>query len=195
MKTVENTTIDKLIFDDKNANKHSEKGLRILEKSISKLGLGRSILLDKNNNIIAGNGVTETCGQLGINGVKIIETDGNEIIAVKRMDIDLDSKKGRELAITDNHVAKESINFDRQVLVSLENDYKLDLDYYELDTDSILADAYNYEQKAYDEDKIPYPITIVVNKEDYELWLQVKEKINCENDKKAFFKILKESYL
>lgn len=118
------STIKDLKFDSKNANKHTQKGMRLLDKSISKLGLGRSILIDKDNNIIAGNGVVETAGQLGLEKVKIIETDGSEIIAVKRKDISIDSKKGRELAIADNQTAKVGIDFDLDVI----NDLSIDLD-------------------------------------------------------------------
>jgi hypothetical protein len=38
--------------------------------------------------------------------VIVVETTGNQIVAVKRTDIDLDSKKGREMALADNATAK-----------------------------------------------------------------------------------------
>lgn len=119
-------TINDLIFDSKNANKHTEKGNRLLEKSLSNLGFGRSILLDKHNNIIAGNSTTENAGAIGLDKVKIIETDGNEIIAVKRTDVDINSKKGRELAIADNQTAKEGINFDLDVINGFGTEFDLD---------------------------------------------------------------------
>ena len=51
--------ISDLRFDDKNFNAHTEYGMSLLEKSLRKFGAGRSILIDKNNNIIGGNGVVE----------------------------------------------------------------------------------------------------------------------------------------
>ena len=51
------TTIADLRFDDKNFNRHTSYGMSLLEKSLRELGAGRSILLDKDNNIIAGNGI------------------------------------------------------------------------------------------------------------------------------------------
>jgi hypothetical protein len=101
--------------------------LNLLEKSLSKLGAGRSILLDKDNNIIAGNGVIEVAGQIGLENIKIIETDGNEIIAVKRKDVSINSKKGRELALADNQTAKEGIVFDFEVIDDLANEFDLNL--------------------------------------------------------------------
>lgn len=108
--------IDQLIPDDKNANKGTKKGSELIEKSFKELGAGRFVLLDKNNRLIAGNKSTDAARKAGIKKVRIIETDGTELIAVKRTDVDLDSKQGRELAIADNSSALASIEFDYQVL-------------------------------------------------------------------------------
>ena len=111
-------TIKDLKFDDKNFNKHTEFGMSLLEKSLRQNGAGRSILLDKDNNIIAGNGVVEAAGQIGLDNVKIVETTGDQIIAVKRTDISLNSKKGREMALADNATAKADIEWDFENIIS-----------------------------------------------------------------------------
>lgn len=102
-----------LIHDDKNFNKGSEVGAELIKKSFSKFGAGRSILLDKNNRIIAGNKSVEYSG---IEDVQIVESDGTKIIAVKRTDIDLDSPQGREMALADNASAKANIVFDAELI-------------------------------------------------------------------------------
>lgn len=104
--------IGQLIPDNKNLNKHTEFGTSLLEKSVTKFGLGRSILLDRNNRIIAGNGITETAGANGLEDVIIVETTGDKLVAVKRTDIDLDSKEGRELALADNATANANLSWD-----------------------------------------------------------------------------------
>lgn len=104
--------ISDLKFDDKNFNKHTEYGMSLIEKSLRENGAGRSILIDKDNNIIAGNGVVESAGQIGLDKVKVVETTGDEIIAVKRTDISLNSKKGRKLALADNSTAKADLEWD-----------------------------------------------------------------------------------
>lgn len=96
------SSISELKFDDKNFNKHTEFGMSLLEKSLRENGAGRSILIDKDNNIIAGNGIVEAAGSIGLDKIKIIETNGDEIIAVKRTDIALDSQQGRQMALADN---------------------------------------------------------------------------------------------
>lgn len=91
-----------LKFDDKNFNRHTSYGMSLLEKSLRELGAGRSILLDKDNNIIAGNGIVEAAGSVGLENIKIVETTGDEIVAVKRTDMTLDSEEGRKMAYADN---------------------------------------------------------------------------------------------
>ena len=102
-----------LIHDDKNFNKGSEAGAELIKKSFSKFGAGRSILLDKNNRIIAGNKSVEFSG---IDDVQIVESDGTKLIAVKRTDIDLDTPLGREMALADNASAKANIVFDAELI-------------------------------------------------------------------------------
>jgi DNA modification methylase len=103
--------ISDLTPDNKNYNKGTEFGNSLIEKSLRKFGAGRSILLDKNNRIIAGNKTIENANAIGLEDVIIVETTGNQIVAVKRMDIDLDSKIGRELALADNASAKANIEW------------------------------------------------------------------------------------
>lgn len=106
------SNIKDLKFDDKNFNKHTERGMGLLEKSLRENGAGRSILIDKDNNIIAGNGIVEAAGSVGMEKVKIVETTGDEIIAVKRTDLALDSLQGREMALADNATAAADLEWD-----------------------------------------------------------------------------------
>lgn len=110
--------ITDLIQDDKNFNKGSDFGKKLIKKSIKKFGAGRSILIDKNNNIIAGNKSVENAQEQGIDDVIIVETDGTKLVAVKRTDIDLKTKKGREMALADNASAKANIVFDAELIES-----------------------------------------------------------------------------
>ncbi len=104
-----------LIFDDKNFNKGNEAGKVLIEKSFKQFGAGRSILIDKNNRIIAGNKSAENF--IG-DDVQIIESDGTKLIAVKRTDIDLDTPLGREMALADNATAKANIVWAEDVIAS-----------------------------------------------------------------------------
>lgn len=118
------TSIDKLVFDDKNFNRGTQFGEHLMDKSIRELGLGRSILLDKNNRIIAGNKTTEKAGELGFDKVVVVETDGNTLVAVKRTDVDLDSQKGRELALADNATSKANLEWDSETLAEVMEEFE-----------------------------------------------------------------------
>lgn len=76
------------------------------------------MLIDKDNRIIAGNKTQEQAAQLGMK-VRIIESDGSEIIAVKRTDVSLDSKEGREMALLDNLTTQVNLSWDEAQLESI----------------------------------------------------------------------------
>ena len=111
-----NGNIDQLKFDDKNFNKHTEYGMSLLEKSLRENGAGRSILVDKDDNIIAGNGIVEAAINAGISKTRIVEVTGDELVVVKRTDLELDSKQGREMALADNATAAADLAWDEEKL-------------------------------------------------------------------------------
>ena len=113
--------ISDLRFDDKNFNDHTEYGMSLLEKSLRENGAGRSILIDKDNNIIAGNGIIEAAGNIGLEDLQIVETDGSKIVAVKRTDIALDSAEGRQMALADNATSAADLSWDEDLLNEMFN--------------------------------------------------------------------------
>lgn len=109
--------IDKLVPDNRNFNKGTEYGQHLIEKSLREFGAGRSILIDKNNRVIGGNKTLENAATIGLEDVLIVETTGKQIVAVKRTDIDLDSSKGREMALADNATADANLCFDTDIIM------------------------------------------------------------------------------
>ena len=126
-KQTEVVDIRDIIPDDHNFNAGTEKGREMIEKSFRELGAGRSILLDKNNRIIAGNKSQQAAIATGITKVRIVDTEGDEIVAVRRRDVDLDSKLGRELAFADNATQQVSLAWDETELQQAAQDYGLDI--------------------------------------------------------------------
>lgn len=110
------TNIESLVPDNKNFNKGTEHGDRLMDESLRKFGLARSIVIDKNNRIIAGNKTAEKAADIGFTDVLVVEVDGNQLVAVKRKDIDLDSAKGRELALADNATSKANLAWDESLI-------------------------------------------------------------------------------
>lgn len=123
--TVKEAKLEDLIPDDLNANKGTQYGTHLIEKSFSEFGAGRSILLDKNNRIISGNKSTEGASSVGIEDVIIVETDGTKLVAVKRTDIDLDSESGRKLALADNATSKANLDWDAEAIQAITNQWDI----------------------------------------------------------------------
>ena len=101
-------------FDKRNYRKHSDKNKNLINKSLKECGAARSIVIDNNNEIIAGNGIYEQAQKLGIK-TKIIETDGSELVVVKRTDLATDDEKRKQLAVMDNSTS-DSSEFDFEML-------------------------------------------------------------------------------
>jgi len=104
--------------DPRNANKGTERGMGLLDKSIAELGAGRSIVADKNGLIPAGNKTREALARAGITKAVVIETDGRTPVVVKRMDFDLTrpGDPARRYAYMDNRVAELDLEWDNSIL-------------------------------------------------------------------------------
>jgi hypothetical protein len=110
--------ISEVTLDPDNANSGTERGRALHQQSLETYGAGRSVALDRNNVPIAGNKTIEVAAELGI-PIRVIETDGTELIAVKRIDMDLEDDpegRARGLAIADNLVGQVNLKWNREAL-------------------------------------------------------------------------------
>jgi ParB-like chromosome segregation protein Spo0J len=107
------TSINDLKQDHKNARKRTNQSAELIQESLKRYGAARSIVIDENNRILAGNGTIEGAKAAGIKNVRIIETDGDEIIAVKRTGLSEHDKVG--LALADNRTSDLS-DWDAEML-------------------------------------------------------------------------------
>ncbi len=130
--------LDELIPDRKNANKGTQYGLKLLDDSLRKYGAGRSILVDKHGVIIAGNKTAERAMDLKIEDVIVVKTDGTQLVAVQRTDLDLETdEQARKLAYADNKVGEVDLEWDADALF---NDIEAGLDLSDMFTDNELID-------------------------------------------------------
>jgi len=141
MATTRTGKLSELTPDHSNANRGTERGRYALEASLRKYGAGRSILIDKHGRIIAGNKTAETAADVGIDDVIVVQTDGRQVVAVQRTDLDLDSNEARELAYADNRVGQLDLDFDpAQILADLNAGVNLDQFWRKDELDELLAD-------------------------------------------------------
>ena len=116
------TSINDLQNDHKNARKRTDRSSKLIKESLQKFGAARSIVIDENNRILAGNGTIAGAKAAGIKNLKVIETDGKEIIAVKRTGLSEDEKVG--LALADNRSSDLS-EWDLNMLEELSQEHDL----------------------------------------------------------------------
>lgn len=111
-------------FDKRNYRKHSDSNKRKIKKSLQECGAGRSVLVDADDTLIAGDGVFEQAQAMGI-PTRVIETDGTELVVVKRTDLRTDDDKRKLLAIADN-ATSDNVEWEDNLLA---DDFGLDVLY------------------------------------------------------------------
>ena len=122
---VEQGSLADLIPDSNNANRGTARGRRVLEDSLRKVGAGRSVLADKNGNLIAGNKTAETWGDIAdMDDVLVVHTDGKKLVVVQRDDLDFESddpevrKRTRMAAYFDNRAGEVSLAWDAAATIA-----------------------------------------------------------------------------
>jgi hypothetical protein len=122
---IEHKKITDLKPDPANANAGTERGLRALDDSLAEVGLGRSVLVDKNGYLIAGNKTVERSVDRGFEDAIVVHTRGDKLVVVQRDDLDLtsaDDFKARKLAYYDNRVGQLDLEWNvDQVLSDLQS--------------------------------------------------------------------------
>lgn len=107
-------------FDKRNYRKHSDSNKALIKKSINETGLGRSVVIDSENELIAGNGVVSQLPEG--TPIRVIETDGSELVVVKRTDLKTKDEKRKKLALMDNS-ASDAVEWD---LDNIRDDFDLE---------------------------------------------------------------------
>jgi hypothetical protein len=116
MAKVETVKITALKGDPHNANKGTPRGMGLLEQSLKENGAGRSILLDSEGGIIAGNKTYEKAGEAGFEDVIVVHTTGRELVAVQRDDVEPDSPERTMMALRDNRVGEVNLDWNAEQL-------------------------------------------------------------------------------
>ena len=109
-------TLADLTPDPRNARKHNPRNVGMLEKSLNEVGAARSIVIDENGVVLAGNATIEAAGRAGIERVQVVDADGETIVAVRRTGLTQTQKT--RLALYDNRTA-ELADWDADVIADL----------------------------------------------------------------------------
>ena len=158
--------IEELRQDNLNFNKGTYEGEVLIKKSLERFKAGRSVLIDKDNNIIAGNKTVQAAATMGMK-VRVIETTGDELVAVKRTDIDINSKEGREMALLDNLTTQVNLNWDDVELQNMADEYDIEMN----DWDMALPDIADPDEQPTTEAKDVKELKLVFTPEQYQFVL------------------------
>jgi len=109
-------TLADLTPDPRNARRHNPRNVGMLEKALGEVGAARSIVIDENGVVLAGNATIEAAGRAGIERVQVVDADGETIIAVRRTGLTAAQKT--RLALYDNRTA-ELADWDADVIADL----------------------------------------------------------------------------
>jgi hypothetical protein len=103
--------------DPKNANKGTVRGHKLVKESLHKYGAGRSILVDRNGQIIAGNKTAANAQAAGLDeSVILVPSDGTKLVVVQRTDLEASDPVAKQLAVADNRAAEIGLEWDPAVL-------------------------------------------------------------------------------
>lgn len=102
--------------DPKNARRHGERNKSLIRESLQTVGPLRSIGVDGDNIIRAGNGVYDQAQALGLK-VRVVDAAPDELIAVRRQD--LKGKRAIEAALFDNRAGEVESTWNVDVLAEI----------------------------------------------------------------------------
>ena len=160
--------------DKRNYRKHNQRNLDLIKKSVTEVGLGRSVVIDNENEIVCGNGLVSTLDKN--TPIKVIETDGSELVVVKRTDLATNDDKRKQLAIMDNSTS-ESSEWDFE---KLEADFDTEeLEAWGLDVDFAIEE----EEKEVVEDEVPEEVETKCKLGD--IWQLGEHRLMCGDSTKV----------
>ena len=203
--------IENIVKDKRNLNRGTDKGKQIIEHSVDAYGYGRSIVVNAADEVIGGNHILEEAQKRKAK-IRVIETDGTELVVVKRKDILPNSKEHFGLAIADNRTAQVNLDFDLGEMQDVAKEFTLDLepmDIYLADsninypTGTDLDDTEAMETDFNDFDKEPdntkttkeyvaneFPLSVVLPTKALQIeWQNFKKTHKFKNDTQAFIAI------
>lgn len=185
-----------------NANKGSERGRYALEESFRKFGAGASLVTDKNNKLIVGEQRHEVAGAIGIEDLIIVDSDGTKLVAVRRIDLDVNDPHTMEMAIADNRVGQLSLEWDAEQMQHC-LDLGVNVDAYfrpdELELTLIRSDDDGFHDepppvertaKTTPDDKEKFALAVVLDWSNHQRWQRLKEEFGKKKDTDAFLAMM-----
>ena len=162
--------VTEIQLDPRNYRIHSKENKELIKKSLTECGAGRSVLVDKEGKLIAGNGVFEQAKALKI-PTKIVQTDGNTLVVVQRTDLATADKKRQRLAVMDNSASDLSV-FDND---KIRKDFPIE-EIKELGVQEVEISA---ESPTITEDEVPDAAKVETRVKKGDIWQLGEHRLMC----------------
>jgi len=104
--------------DPRNHNTGTQRGLTMLDKSISEDGAGRSLLATGDGVLIAGNKTQAALMERGIEEVIVVHTDGTRAVIVQRDDVQAGTDRARMMGIRDNRTSEIGLSWNSEQIAA-----------------------------------------------------------------------------
>lgn len=106
-----------LTLDPANTRIHPERNRSTMEASLRRFGAARSIVVDADGVVRAGNGTLEAAKAAGIEDALVVDADGDRLVVVRRMD--WTPSEATAYSIADNRASDQSENDDQALALML----------------------------------------------------------------------------
>ena len=117
------SSIKDLTPDAHNANRHSQRGMGMMQTSLEECGFGDSMTVDKHGNVISGNGRLETLADMQMEDAIVVQSDGTRPVIHQRTDLDLTKDtRAKRLAVLQNRVGQTNLEWDVSELAQMAED-------------------------------------------------------------------------
>jgi hypothetical protein len=134
------TKISQLKPQRRNANRHTQRGMKSLEESIQRDGWIGAVTVAANDETFDGSARLETSVATGFEDAIVVETDGTRPVVVRRTDIPTaDDERAVRLGLAANRVAELNLSWEPEVLAELSGTGALEGLFYDEEIDRILA--------------------------------------------------------
>lgn len=182
--------------DPRNARKHSDRNREVLRASIVEVGAARSIVIDEDGVILAGNATVEAARAAGLTKLHVVDADGDTLVAVRRSG--LSAREKTRLALADNRAAELAgwdadvlAGVDRQDLASLWDDAETDILLRTRLVTPEVAEIAEIAEVAEVAETERFALAIVLTASDMRTWRAYKDGIDKQADTAAFRELLR----
>lgn len=111
------STLAELTPDPQNARDHGDRNVGTIVSALQEVGAARSIVIDEAGVVLAGNATVEAAKAAGLTKVRVVDVDGDTVVAVRRSGLSADQKV--RLALFDNRASELADGWNVEMLEQL----------------------------------------------------------------------------